>query len=182
MCYRSPPRAPLAGSRAARTCIHNQLDAVPDGAVGHRRRLLPRRLGARRGVVGCRHGQGADQERSGAPQVGEERGQGRGRGPLVRSEPGGGEEGAGAHDGGAGQTVEELASVDQPGESERRGENCLVKRGNEITPPPPHPTRREQPCCTLNLEMTRVRRASSPAARRRAFSITHLGGSTWKYG
>ncbi|KAF3843612.1 hypothetical protein F7725_002461 [Dissostichus mawsoni] len=63
------------------------------------------------GVVGGRDHQRSDYKRSSASQVGEEGGHGRRCGSLVRGEPCGGEEGAGAHYGRAGQTIQELAPL-----------------------------------------------------------------------
>ena len=60
-------------------------------------------------------------EGGGGAQVVDERGHGRGGGPLVRGEPGGGEQGPRAHHGGAGQTVEELPPVDQPAGTHAEG-------------------------------------------------------------
>lgn len=90
-----------------RTCIEHGLDAVLDVlGVGGRPELGS--------PVGGRHHQRPHQEGGGGAQVVEQRGDGRGRGALVRGEPGGGKEGSGVHHRGARQPVQQLPSVDQP--------------------------------------------------------------------
>lgn len=84
------------------TCIEDQLNPVPDevsvcwdGAAVHQAHST-------HGPIGCRHEEWANQEGAGRAQVANQRGHGGGGGPLIRSEPRGGEQGAGAHDGWAG--------------------------------------------------------------------------------
>lgn len=106
----------MRGPLRACTCIHNQLDLASDGAVGNRRR----QFGSRQGVIGGWHQQGSDYKGHRTAQIGEERGHGCCSGSLVRAEPRGGQEGAGAHYGGTGETVEQLTSVDQPVAEKKR--------------------------------------------------------------
>lgn len=90
-----------------RTCIEHGLDAVLDvlaAALCHQVRC----------AVGRGHHQRPHQEGGGRAQVVEQGGDGRGRGALVRGEPGGGEERSRVHHRGPRQAIQQLPAVDQP--------------------------------------------------------------------